>query len=425
MSYLKPCFLVTVHKACNIAKRSSLAASLTLAVTALGFNPIDAAFAQVDADFSRYCRENHPGSMYQRRNQSWGVEHACNRGGVRQGIDLGRACQLTTGNQDHEIMGQRVICSGQPAPQSPDPSKFAGGPDFNAYCREFHPGSAHEKRYEPHGVEFYCRKPGATGGFTLQNIDLSIACKTQFGTNSFQVLGDTVMCMHSDDPVTAGTGNPGAGGGGGGRIPDNDPDTPPRQIKPQDITRIKNQPFPPLDPRDIIDTKGTGNLEETPVKYANLKGCGHGDPSFGLLGVADVMKSNADPGGLDGAGWDQMGIDLPCQGLSGGLVVQFAEYCARGRGDQTVMARPSGRPICWRTGGESSLARQDPSELNGHFGLSGSSLTGVCMQAYADQNDQPAFDHVTMTVILKYQLKSQHVECFYLQRSALLNLWGL
>lgn len=402
------------------SSRSGLVTALALGLAASAVGPTGAARAQTDADFSRYCREKHPGSMYQRINQSWGVEHACNNGGVRQGIDLSRACQMTTGSRNYDVLGQRVICSGEPADQTPDLSNFAGGLDFGAYCREFHPGSAYEKRNEPDGVHFYCRQPGATGGFTLQDVDLASACKSQHGADTYQVFGDTVICLKPDRPVV--TGNPDEGGGGGGgsgpiagapRQPDG----------PGEITRIKNRPFPPLDPRDVVDAGGTGEIDESPVKFVNLKGCGHGDPAYALMGFDDVRKSNADPAGLDGAGWDQMGIALPCEGLTGGLVISFADFCARA-GNQTVMVRPSGRPICWRVGGENSLARQSAETLNSHFGLGGSSLTGVCMQGYSEQHGLPSFDHVGMATLVKYQLKDQKVECFYLRRPSLMRLHG-
>lgn len=401
-----------------------LMAALALGLASAGVAPVGSALAQVDADFSRYCRENHPGSAYQRRNQSWGVEHACNSGGVRQGIDLGRVCELTTGSRDHNIIGQRVICSGQLRDDMPDMSDFAGGLDFGAYCREFHPGSAYEKRFEAGGVEFYCRQPGATGGFTLQEIDLARACLVQHGAQAHQVDGSAVMCFRGDRSRASEAERPVAGGGGGGGGAGPGTRRPPGPLGPEDIVRIKNRPFPLLDPRDVVDAEGTGELGETPVKFANLKGCGHGDPAFALMGFDDIRKSTADPAGLDGAGWDHMGISLPCEGLTGGMVVSFAEVCARG-GNQTVMARPSGRPICWRVGGESSLARQGADTLNSHFGLGGASLTGACMQAYAARHGLPSFDHVGMAVLLKYQLQDQKVECFYLSRTSLMRLIGL
>ena len=145
------------------ARRYSFPAIVLLAAIAASF-PANVARAQTDADFSAFCRENFPGSVYQRFSQSWGAEHVCNQGGTRQGIDFAEACRLTTGNTGHRVMGTRVICDGAAGGPGPAPTGNAGPVDLAAYCRTEFPNSIYEKRFEPTGIEHYCRRPGATGG---------------------------------------------------------------------------------------------------------------------------------------------------------------------------------------------------------------------------------------------------------------------
>ena len=124
---------------------------LVMAVT-VSSAMIGPALAQVDADFSAYCRANFPNSAYQRIPQSGGTEHACNQGGTRQGIDLGEACRLTTGNPDHMVSGTQVICEGSTAGATANNAQYAGPLDLVAYCCQAFPNSMHERRNEPTGV---------------------------------------------------------------------------------------------------------------------------------------------------------------------------------------------------------------------------------------------------------------------------------
>lgn len=191
---------------------------------------------QTDADFNAYCRAKFANSTYQKIPQSWGTEHACVQGGTRQGIDLAEACFLTTGNRQFEISGARVLCSGSPD-GAPDPTaNDLGEPDFARYCREEFAGSVYEKRAEPWGTAHYCRRPGSTGGFTLQTINLAAACRMAWGSEAFRVDGARVFCVQGGGRTA---NAPGAVNPDGSNRPEN-PDLPP------DLPSVPppNVPFP-------------------------------------------------------------------------------------------------------------------------------------------------------------------------------------
>ncbi len=149
---------------------------------------------QTDADFSAYCRANYSNSSYQRFSHSWGTEHACVQGGTRQGIDLAAACFIITGKRKHEISGTRVLCSGSPKHAPAENANDLGSPNLIRYCNDHFPNSSYERRFEPGGAAHYCRRPGATGGFTLQPIDLLQACKKGFNTQEFRKAGAQIIC---------------------------------------------------------------------------------------------------------------------------------------------------------------------------------------------------------------------------------------
>ena len=192
----------------------ALAFAGLLALAFLGLP--ESALAQTDADFSAYCRARFPNSTPVKRPEKWGVEHYCNQGGTLQGIDLGAACEMTTGSRDHEKMGDRVLCAGAPSGLQAPP-QGSGAPDFALYCRTRFPNSTHEPRRESWGLEHYCRRPGQTGGFTLQNIDLADACQVTHGTRLFAKLaGGDVVCGIGGAAGAGAGGGGGAGGGAGG-----------------------------------------------------------------------------------------------------------------------------------------------------------------------------------------------------------------
>ncbi|MDQ2091646.1 hypothetical protein [Marimonas arenosa] len=191
---------------------------------------------QTDADFNTYCRVTYSNSTYQKIPQSWGTEHACVQGGTRQGIDLGEACYLTTGSRQFEISGARVLCSGTPD-TAPDPTaNDLGEPDFARYCREEFAGSTYEKRAEPQGAAHYCRRPGSTGGFTLQPVSLASACRAAWGSAAYRAEGDRVFCVMESSSVETMPGVVIPGEPGRPANPDAPPDFP-------NIPPI-NPPFP-------------------------------------------------------------------------------------------------------------------------------------------------------------------------------------
>ncbi len=156
---------------------------------------------QTDADFNTYCHSKFPNSSYQKFPQSWGTEHACVHGGTRQGIDFSEACRITTGSRNYEISGMRVLCEVSAEEEASQP-KMIREPDFNQYCRNNFPNSIYEQRAEPHGVTHYCRRPGATGGYTLQHIDLSQACRESQRTGNYKIDGRRVSCLEEDGSET-------------------------------------------------------------------------------------------------------------------------------------------------------------------------------------------------------------------------------
>jgi hypothetical protein len=179
----------------HIFRISGAAMVRILALALLAIGGAGQVWAQAtDADFSAYCRAKFPNSSYQSFSQSWGTEHACVQGGTRQGIDFGEACVLTTGSRNYEISGMRVLCEGLPEDASPANANDLGAPDFAEYCRQKFPNSAYEKRAESWGIVHYCRRAGATGGFTLQQIDLAEACRLAHGVDGYRSTDTGVVC---------------------------------------------------------------------------------------------------------------------------------------------------------------------------------------------------------------------------------------
>ena len=107
-------------------------ARLAALVVAVSLSPAltGPALAQLDADFSAYCRANFPNSMYEKQAHSQGIKHVCNQGGTRQGIDLDEACRLTTGTAGHRIAGARVICDGSAGGAAAGTARDAGALDL-------------------------------------------------------------------------------------------------------------------------------------------------------------------------------------------------------------------------------------------------------------------------------------------------------
>ena len=102
-----------------MARRPMHALAFAGLLVAVLFGCTEPALAQTDADFQAYCRATYPNSTYQSRSQNWGVEHYCNQGGTLQGIDLGAACEMTTGSRDFQKSGARILCAGVPGALQP------------------------------------------------------------------------------------------------------------------------------------------------------------------------------------------------------------------------------------------------------------------------------------------------------------------
>lgn len=181
-----------VHSTLDCRTYVSLAILATLLLIALMSGAAQAQ-SSVDADLQRYCRERFPNSIYEKRAERWGVGHYCNQGGTRQNIDFAVACQMTTGSRAFRRDGERIYCT--------DSGKLmtemaaTGVLDLQRYCRETFPNSAYEHRAESWGITHYCRRPGATGAFSLQQINLAKACGKMQGTTEFQKQGDRVVCV--------------------------------------------------------------------------------------------------------------------------------------------------------------------------------------------------------------------------------------
>lgn len=177
----------------RIGRAAPFAACLTISVAVTLPSGAAKAASQTDADLQRYCRAKFPNSVYERRAERWGVEHYCNQGGTRQNIDYAEACQMTTGSRAFRRDGDRVYCTGEKASKTATAQSSAL--DLQRYCHKTFPHSTYEHRAENWGVTHYCRRPGTTGGFTLQQIDLAKACETIQGTTEFQKQGDRVVCV--------------------------------------------------------------------------------------------------------------------------------------------------------------------------------------------------------------------------------------
>lgn len=215
-----------------------------LAVLALGFLVAPASAQQgveVDADFASYCSAAFPGTEH-----DWvGTTHYCRQGrpgrdAVRHDVDLAEACRMTNGQPGFRRVGRQVVCTGL---GDTELASDKGPPDFEAYCRETTASGAYEQRAERWGIAHYCRLPGATGGFTLQEIDLAEACRITRGADSFDSSGGRIRCVDSVDPIAEAEpqGEPGTAEGPGPRRP--------RDVPPDEVTEIDPPDVPAPDPQ--------------------------------------------------------------------------------------------------------------------------------------------------------------------------------
>ena len=161
---------------------------------ALLWLPVPAsAQSEVDADFQAYCRTRHSGSLYQRT----GNDHFCRRGRRSRASTWPRraASPRATGSTAVWIGGYCARPVERPVRARPRRPASRWGPrTFRRYCSEKFPNSGYEKRNESWGVVHYCRRAGATGGYSLQQIDLTDACRLIRNADSYEMDGNRVRC---------------------------------------------------------------------------------------------------------------------------------------------------------------------------------------------------------------------------------------
>ncbi len=74
-------------------------------------------------------------------------------------------------------------------------------PNFQSYCNANFPNSTYEVRYTQWGPQHFCRRPGPTGGFTLQNISVDDVCTSQTGSPTNYRKDTVVQCGTDPDPT--------------------------------------------------------------------------------------------------------------------------------------------------------------------------------------------------------------------------------
>jgi hypothetical protein len=228
---------------------SSYAAAAILTGAAAYTTP---AQAETDADLSRYCRETYPNSSPAMRAPGGVPAHYCNLQGTLQGIDLGRACELTTGRRDYRMVGTRVLCADGPGPDaSGDPLR---ADDFVRFCREAFPGSVYQNVPATPETPHHCRLPGASGGFTLQPIDLAAACDLLRGDPAYnRDTGGNVFCTADDEPDATGERRAVAAAGDGDQQEENGPESDENEPEGMDNAEAED---------GGKDTDGTGKAAE-------------------------------------------------------------------------------------------------------------------------------------------------------------------
>ena len=188
----------------TVVPRLFLSAAFLLAsLLANGVFLVSPAAAQVDADLSKYCRTTFPGSAPMIRSPGGVSAHFCNQGGTPQGVDLARACELTTGSRNFTMLGTRVLCDDGPGPSDVSGNEPLGADDFVVYCRTRFPNSIYQDVPGDAGSRHHCRRPGGSGGFSLQPIDLADACDVFASGSTYREEGGSVFCDGAAGPPTA------------------------------------------------------------------------------------------------------------------------------------------------------------------------------------------------------------------------------
>lgn len=167
-----------------------LAAAALMGLTASFALP---AAAETDADLSRYCRTTFPNSSPVTRAPSGAIAHYCNQGGTLQGVDLARACELTTGSRAYRQSGSRILCQDGPGAAAASDEALTAG-DFVRYCRAKIPNSSYQHVPGNLAGQHTCRQVGWPVGFTLQPIDLADACRELKGASGYREESGRVLC---------------------------------------------------------------------------------------------------------------------------------------------------------------------------------------------------------------------------------------
>lgn len=164
--------------------------------------------------------------------------------------------------------------------------------------------------------------------------------------------------------------------------------------------------------KDIIDAGGTGELFGKPITYAQLEGCGNGDPKFTMTFPPALMER-----GLGEQSYEYMGLSMPCASFAGGRRVEFQEACNRfsgARPPMTARVLPWGVPVCW----PNSRKWRPPKRGEAGWGLNGKPLSSVCYEAHFGRPATPE-EQRDIIPLLKFTVRSLHVECFYIKRATL------
>jgi hypothetical protein len=396
---------------CHLCVGILLTAGLAGAVAATA----PALAAEKSADLGKYCRNLHGPTAFanvDRRDNGLlcSIRTSGGLGLTHNKIKAADVCAKQQGTRRFRREGQNILCLKSPG----DAGKQAGRSiDLAKYCRKTYGVAAFLTRRRTDNKPMCTLRTDGGLGLRHHVIDTNALC----GGGSGRVNNEKLNCGSSSADSSSAKADP--NGNTKGPTGSDSPSTKTKKITAAEYERLRNRKFPPLKPEDIIDAGGTGELFGKNVKFANLKDCGNGDPKTALMPTAMAK-------GLDGRTWHRMGVSLPCLRLTGGKKVDFQAICqATSSTRKDIYARRSGLPICWKS--EGNLARQDEELLDGWPGLNGLPLSGVCLDAYSDAiGRRLAYkEYSKLVMLVKYRLREKKVECFYMKRCHLNEVWNV
>ena len=373
--------------------RLALAIGAVLLGSVLLF-PSSGEAAEAPADIERFCREVFGPDAFagvDRRDNGLlcSLRVSGGLGLVHNKIDPIMVCTVQHQTQRFRREGLGVICiTGQAAVAERTV-------DLNRHCRQAYGPDAFLTRRRTDNAPMCSVRTDGGLGLRHHVIDVRGLC----GGNSARVENSTLRCAGGPAGQSAGAGPAGGDGGrAGGRTTPQAPGT------------------PPLDPEDIVDADGTGELFDKPIKAANLIDCGGGPDRTYLNGAAD-------PNGLNGYGWDNLGASVLCPGLTNGKIVDLLMVCQKAGHpphNKVVLTAPSGRPICYER--ETVFEPDDNSWLRTWFGFTGKTLSSICSRAYLG-SFEPTLSNAEKSIlrglisIVKYRVREKKVECFYMKKA--------